>query len=678
MGATTEHTATEAAGALKFLAAAGFSAKKSIAALPGTLNLATAGQVALAEATDITTDVLTAFGLQVEELSRVNDAFITTSSSSNTNVLMLGQSMKMVAPTAKLFGLTVEQTAAFLGTLANAGVKAEMAGSGLNMVLLKSARAAKKLGLEAGTPLIEVLKKMKEAQWGAVEIGEAFGARQVKTAAILMDGIANYEKLTQKILDNVGATKKLADIIRDGLDVDIKTLNSTIEEELLRIFDKYKDDIREVVQSTTEWIRLNPQLIDNLGSLIKAMLNLAVAMGKVVGLAAEFTGAWIDVWRAMGLYSAGVIDFTTATQDSTHALKIFNEEMGPKKLRLTYLERIIASGKYTWQVEKEIKVLKALIESRKTFATLKAPGRLEEALEDPSKYYGALPDIPEAVIPGSEQLERTKEYYKQLEVLAQEKRDFILELEDEETRMFEENLDYRLELKQQYYKDIEAVAQEARDIDEEMENQKMRMAAETAAYQKELNAQRLSDIQSSISMMTQGFQTISEMGGKHSKEAFAMYKGFKIIETTIATYSAAIKAYESLVGIPIVGPFIAPAAAAAAVAFGMAQVAMIKSAQPPSYDQGGISNAEGLYRTGPIREAHIPIPSGGKIPVKVEGKEKQTVQIIMNNPTFQDLETQRQVMVQIASVVAAQVAPGAIIENYENDLGIRQMVRGGI
>ena len=194
MGATTEHTATEAAGALKFLAAAGFSAKKSIAALPGTLNLATAGQVNLADATDITTDVLTAFGLEVEELSRVNDAFITTSSSSNTNVLMLGQSMKMVAPTAKLFGLTVEQTAAFLGTLANAGVKAEMAGSGLNMVLLKSARAAKKLGLEAGTPLIEVLKKMKEAQWGAVEIGEAFGARQVKTAAILMDNIDNYEK----------------------------------------------------------------------------------------------------------------------------------------------------------------------------------------------------------------------------------------------------------------------------------------------------------------------------------------------------------------------------------------------------------------------------------------------------------------------------------------------------
>ena len=481
MGATTEHTATEAAGALKYLAAAGFSAKKSIAALPGTLNLATAGQVALAEATDITTDVLTAFGLQVEELSRVNDAFITTSSSSNTNVLMLGQSMKMVAPTAKLFGLTVEQTAAFLGTLANAGVKAEMAGSGLNMVLLKSARAAKKLGLEAGTPLIKVLKKMKEAQWGAVEIGEAFGARQVKTAAILMDGIKNYEKLTQKILDNVGATSKLADVIRDSLDVDLKTLNSTIEEELLRTFDKYKKEIREIVQAATEWIRQNPALIDQIGDMAMKMLDLGVAVGKLLAYAAAYPSAWIDVWRALGLYSAGIIDLTTATQDSTHALKIFNEEMGPEKLRLAYLERIVASGKYTWQVEKEIRVLKALIESRKTLAALKAPSRLDEALANADKYYGTLIDVDKQL---SKIDEKTKEYYKQLELLAKEKRDAILEFEDEETRMIKENLAYRLTMQEKYYKSIEAEAQEIRYFEEEMEDEKLRMARETAEYQK--------------------------------------------------------------------------------------------------------------------------------------------------------------------------------------------------
>ena len=292
MGATTEHTATQAAGALKFLAAAGFDAEKSISALPGTLNLATAGQVALAEATDITTDVLTAFGLNVEELSRVNDAFITTSSSSNTNVLMLGQSMKMVAPTANLFGLSVEQTAAFLGTLANAGVKAEMAGSGLNMVLLKSQKAAKKLGMELDSSLIDVLKRMKEEQWDAVQVGEAFGARQVKTAGILMENIDTYEKLNEKIIENTGSTEKLAEIIRDGLDNDIKILNSTIQGEMLRTFDKYNDYMRDIVQKTTEWIKENPIVINQFASMTKGLASMAIEMAKIINYLPKILNAF--------------------------------------------------------------------------------------------------------------------------------------------------------------------------------------------------------------------------------------------------------------------------------------------------------------------------------------------------------------------------------------------------
>ena len=153
---------------------------------------------------------------------------------------------------------------------------------------------------------------------------------------------------------------------------------------------------------------------------------------------------------------------------------------------------------------------------------------------------------------------------------------------------------------------------------------------------------KISQIHSTVSMMTDGFQQISEMGGKHSKEAFAAYKAFKIIETIISTRSAAIKAYESLVGIPYVGPALAVGAAAAAVAFGMAQVATISSMQAPSYDKGGISRAGGLYQTGNIDEAHIPLESGGTIPVRFdskseESKEQTPINIInVNDPSQLD------------------------------------------
>lgn len=130
--------------------------------------------------------------------------------------------------------------------------------------------------------------------------------------------------------------------------------------------------------------------------------------------------------------------------------------------------------------------------------------------------------------------------------------------------------------------------------------------------------QRINSIQSVAGSMADGFKMISEMGGKHSKEAFAAYKAFKITETLISTYSGAMKAYEALAGIPYVGPALGIAAAAAVTAFGMAQVSMISNAQPPSYDLGGISEAKGIYQTGDIAEAHIPIPSGGRIPVEMK------------------------------------------------------------
>ena len=331
MGATTEWTATQAAEALKFLAAAGFTAKQSIAALPGTLDLATAGQVDLAAATDITTDVLTAFGMDVKELGRVNDAFITTASNSNTNVMMLGESFKMAAPTAKLFGFNVEQTAAMLGTLANSGVKATMAGSGLNMIMLRAAKAAKGMGME-GANLIEILTKLKEEEAGATRLGELFGARQVKTAAILMNNIGVYEKLLQKINENTGATSKLAKIMRDSLDVDIKTLSSTIEDVLLAAFDLYEKDLRGIIQGTTDWIRENKILISQ--GLAQIVLGIGDALKKGATWLKE--GGWKEIvatFKTLAGWVKAIADgFVAIGRGAGIAAAKVAEAFGPKNL----------------------------------------------------------------------------------------------------------------------------------------------------------------------------------------------------------------------------------------------------------------------------------------------------------------------------------------------------------
>jgi hypothetical protein len=196
--------------------------------------------------------------------------------------------------------------------------------------------------------------------------------------------------------------------------------------------------------------------------------------------------------------------------------------------------------------------------------------------------------------------------------------------------------------------------------------------ANMADIDKAEREQDLAGTRSTMSTLADGFKMMSEMGGSHAEEMFAAHKAFKIVEAIMSTRAGAIKAYESMLWIPVVGQALGVAAAAAVTTFGMAQVAMIKEAQMPSFDQGGISTTPGIYYAG-VPEAHIPLKD-----LKVSSGQKPSVIIHMENPIFQDVNTQRQVFAQIAETIARQVAPDAVIQNYSNDLGIRQMVRGGM
>lgn len=130
------------------------------------------------------------------------------------------------------------------------------------------------------------------------------------------------------------------------------------------------------------------------------------------------------------------------------------------------------------------------------------------------------------------------------------------------------------------------------------------------------NAAKLMIYENAAGSIANTFMQIAQAGGKQSKEAFMAYKAFAIAEATISGHRAVVNALASTAPWPM--PQILAGIAAASTA---AQIAMIASAQPPSYDSGGISNARGVYQTGNIQEAHVPIPSG-KIPVEL-GEQKQ-------------------------------------------------------
>ena len=155
MGETTKFSASESAEALNYMAMAGWKTEQMLGGIEGIMNLAAASGEELGTTSDIVTDALTAFGMSAEESGRFADILASAASNANTNVAMMGESFKYVAPVAGAMGYSAEDVAIALGLMANSGIKADMAGTSLRNMMLRmakptkeSAAAMERLGIE--------------------------------------------------------------------------------------------------------------------------------------------------------------------------------------------------------------------------------------------------------------------------------------------------------------------------------------------------------------------------------------------------------------------------------------------------------------------------------------------------------------------------------------------------
>jgi len=151
-GEASIFTVTEAATAQKFLGMAGLSVKEVMGALPGVLQLAAAGEMDLARAADISTNIMSSNALQVEDLARINNVLAYTASNSNTNIEQLGSALANIGPAGRLAGLSVEQLSSWLGVLAKNGLAGEESGTMVRNAIMELTNPTKKLTklMEAG------------------------------------------------------------------------------------------------------------------------------------------------------------------------------------------------------------------------------------------------------------------------------------------------------------------------------------------------------------------------------------------------------------------------------------------------------------------------------------------------------------------------------------------------
>ena len=215
LGSSTVFTAQEAGEAMTFLAQAGFSVNEILDATPGVLDLAAAAQLDLAQAADITSNVLSGFGLAASEVNRVNDILVTTTNSANLNVEQLGESFKLVAPIAKSAGISINKAAGFIGVLGDAGLQGTIAGTQLKGAIAqlinptaKGAAVMKRLGVEVsktedgGLDLSKTLGDLKRAGLTTKDAFQLFGKIAASGALVMANATEKADELaiaTEKI-----------------------------------------------------------------------------------------------------------------------------------------------------------------------------------------------------------------------------------------------------------------------------------------------------------------------------------------------------------------------------------------------------------------------------------------------------------------------------------------------
>ncbi len=248
LGATTRFTAAQAGEGLLFLSRAGFSVAESTKAVAATLDLATAAQMELGRASDITANIIRQFGLEAGEAARVADVLVNSANKANTTVEMLAQGMSFAGPVAKSLGISVETTAAALGVLSDSGIKSTRAGMGLRQVMLRlvdPTAKAKKEFRTMGITMDEInpervgftaaIRRLNEAQLTVAESARIFGVRQAAAGLVLAEGVNKMDKLSLSNDKAAGSSRRNAAILEKTLIGRYKELISTLDEVKLKL-----------------------------------------------------------------------------------------------------------------------------------------------------------------------------------------------------------------------------------------------------------------------------------------------------------------------------------------------------------------------------------------------------------------------------------------------------------
>lgn len=333
MGIQTQFSATEAGKAMEYMAMAGWKTEQMIGGLPGIMNLAAASGEDLGAVSDIVTDALTAFGMTAEDAARFADVLAQASSNSNTNVAMMGATFQKVAPVAGALGYTVEDMSLGIGLMANASIKAEVAGTSLKTALANMAKPTKqqaaymqKYGISlthadgSMKTFAEVVENLRTNLGGLSETEQVAAATAIfgkesfaGMLAIVNTSDADFQKLSDSVNNAAGAAERMAKIKLDNFEGKVTLAKSAFEglqialgDALLPTFTDAMVKLTEVIQKMADFASANPELVRQIVKVVGGLLLFkAGTLGLKLGFL-ELKGGVLGVQKVVALFKGKI------------------------------------------------------------------------------------------------------------------------------------------------------------------------------------------------------------------------------------------------------------------------------------------------------------------------------------------------------------------------------------
>lgn len=372
MGAETKFSASESAEAMKYMAMAGWKTEDMLSGIEGIMDLAAASGENLGSVSDIVTDALTAFGLQAKDSAHFSDVLAAASNNANTNVSMLGESFKYVAPVAGSLGFSVEDTSTALGLMANSGIKASAAGTALRTILTNMVKPTDQMQEAMDTlgfsmtnnegnmkSLNQIMVDLRSGFDGLSESEQASVAAALAgkegmsgLLAIVNTGEEDFNKLTNAINSADGTAQEMSDTMLNNLGGQLTILKSTLE----GIAISFGDILMPAIQKITEKLQDFADWLNNLNEDQKKTIVTIATVVAAIGPVLLILG---NLFKTISKISGAIQAFPSVLSTITGVFKGIGTAIAgisaPLIAVIAAIGLLVAAFKHLWDTNEEFR-----------------------------------------------------------------------------------------------------------------------------------------------------------------------------------------------------------------------------------------------------------------------------------------------------------------------------------